>query len=165
MGIGVLTAFAGVRWATVHQRSDLEAIGFPIDDLALSYNGIGPTAGFEGEVSLVPGGPWSVYYAGRGALLYGKQTDNTSDFIGLYTFGYRMQNAFASSWEFNVGPQWKTPVAGVGDAFFRVTADAQYWQGVGNFTPIGVGSGGLNHNDYSGGFGLWGFTAAMGIER
>jgi hypothetical protein len=130
-----LTGFAGVRWAMVHQRSDVQGLGFPLGNSALSYNGIGPTAGLEGDAALLPGGPWSIYFAGRGSFLYGKQTDSTNDLIGLYTFGYRAQNSFASSWELNVGPQWKTPVAG------------------------------LNHNDFSGGFGLLGFTAAVGISR
>jgi hypothetical protein len=75
-------------------------------------------------------------------------------------------HSFASIWEFNAGPQWTTPVAGVGDVYVRLTADAQYWQGVGNFSPIGTSpSPGLNHNDFGGGFGLLGFTAAVGVKR
>jgi hypothetical protein len=161
-----LTGFAGVRWASVHQRSDVSALGFSADDFALSYSGIGPTAGLESDVAIIPGGPWSVFFSGRGAFLYGKQTDNAADAIFLYTPGYRTQSAFASSWELSIGPQWKTPVAGVGDLFLRVTADAQYWQGVGSFAPTATSPApGLNHNDYSGGFGLLGFTAAMGTQR
>jgi hypothetical protein len=161
-----LTAFGGVRWASAHQRSDVQLLGAAFDNLALTYNGVGPTAGLEGEAALTPGSQWSVVFSGRGSLLYGTQTDNTFDFAGLYTPGFRSQNAFASTWELNIGPQWKTPVAGVGDVFFRVTADAQYWQGVGSFAPIGTSPApGLSHNDYSGSFGLIGFTAAMGVQR
>ncbi len=169
-GDWTLTAFGGVSWATAHQRSDLQAFGIATTDLALGYNGVGPTIGMEGEVALAPGSAWSVYYSGRGSLLFGTQTDNTNDTTGLYLEGLRSQSAFASIWELSAGPQWKTPVAGVGDVYARVTADAQYWQGVGDFAPVATMAApflglSLNHNDYSGGFGLLGFTAAVGIER
>jgi len=167
-----LMAFAGVRWASVHQRSDLQVAGTPVEDFGLSYNGIGPTAGLESEAAFTPGSPWSLYVSGRGSLLYGKQTDKASDLLFFYTNGFRSQSAFASTWQLNVGPQWKTPLAGVGYLVVRITADAQYWQGVGNFAPVGntffvppVPGLGLNHNDYNGGFGLLGFTAAIGIQR
>lgn len=166
-----LMAFAGVRWASVHQRSDLQVAGVPSDNFALSYDGIGPTAGLESEAAFAPGSPWSLYLSGRGSLLYGKQMENVTDNLFFYTPGVRSQNAFASTWQLDVGPQWKTPVAGVGYLFVRLTADAQYWQGVGNFAPIGTNTSpffpvpGLNHNDYNGGFGLLGFTAAVGIQR
>ena len=159
-----LTGFAGVRFAEAKQTSNLQSLGGTLIDSNLGYKGTGPTAGLEGEVVLIPGGPWSIFYSGRGSLLFGGQTDVTTDVTGVFLSGTRDENAFASIWEFNAGPQWKTPVAGVGDVFVRVTADAQYWQGVSNFTPVTTPFG-LVHNDYSGGFGLWGFTAAMGIER
>jgi hypothetical protein len=164
IGDWTLQGFAGVRLAEAKQASNLQFFGGTIIDSELGYKGAGPTAGLEGEVRLIPGGPWSIFFSGRGSLLFGAQSDVTTDVSGLYLTGNRDESALASIWELNVGPQWKTPVAGVGDLFFRVTADAQYWQGMGNFSPVATPSA-LTRNDYSGGFGLWGVTAAIGLSR
>ena len=161
-----LQGFAGVRYVKVDQQSIVNSLGIMVDGSDLTYKGVGLTGGVEGEAALWTGSPWSIFFSGRGSFLYGKQTDNTTDLTFLYTPGFRSQNSFASIWEFNAGPQWTTPVAGVGDVYVRLTADAQYWQGVGNFSPIGTSpSPGLNHNDFGGGFGLLGFTAAVGVKR
>ena len=65
-----------------------------------------------------------------------------------------------SIWELSLGPQWKRTLAGGGQCFGRVGLEAQYWQGVGNFsTEAG------NNQSLAGNLGLAGFSLAFGLTR
>jgi hypothetical protein len=162
-----LQAFGGVRYAQVRQQSSVDIFGLTTSNSSLAYYGVGLTGGLQGERVLTPNQRWSIFFSGRGSLLFGHQRDNTSDLFFLYTEGNRrIDNAFASIWEMQLGPQWKMRLPRGGEFFARTTVEGQFWQGVGNFAPIGTSPApGLNHNDLSGSFGLLGFGSAIGITR
>jgi hypothetical protein len=162
-----LQGFGGVRYAQANQQSDVSLFGLTVTKSSLSYYGTGPTGGLQGERALTSSGRLSLFFSGRGSLLFGHQRDVTQDYTFLYTNGNRLfSDAFASIWELNLGPQWKMHLPCGCDFFVRGSVEGQYWQGVGNFAPIGTSpSPGLNHNNDAGGFGLLGFAGSMGIMR
>ncbi|MBS0207680.1 MAG: hypothetical protein JSS27_01880 [Planctomycetes bacterium] len=164
-----LQGFGGVRYAQSNQQSQAIGGAFVNTQASISYYGLGPTAGFQAERAVTSNGRWSIYGAGRGSLLYGNQRDNTADITGSYINGNRELNSvFASIWELSLGPQWKIRLPRGGEFFVRTTVEAQYWQGVGNFAPTPVANlftPALNRNNDAGGFGLLGFSGAIGITR
>lgn len=164
-----LQGFGGLRYAQANQQMSYVAGALTGQQMSISYYGLGPTAGLQIDRALTSNQRWSFYGAARGSLLYGNQRDNVSDITGNYVNANRINNStFASIWELSLGPQWKIRLPRGGDFFVRSTVEAQFWQGVGNFAPIGANAGGfplVNRNDDAGGFGLLGFSTAVGITR
>jgi hypothetical protein len=155
-----LLTSAGLRYAQLGETTFANTIQTGINTSTTNdnrFHGLGLTAGLQGQRSL---GPWeslSVYFAARGSILFGNQSQSGStvnnlnnNFIPATAF---VHNDTMAIWEIACGPQWQHKTKRGLNLFVRGGLEAQLWQ-PGNTSNIDLGNSGFA-----------GFTTAFGLTR
>jgi hypothetical protein len=155
-----MTAFGGLRYGELLQATGVRELDTTANTFAAtenSFHGLGLTGGLQGQRALGWFPSLSLYFYGRGSLLFGNQRFNGTAFdnaagtsTALRLIGH---NDNMTIWEIGLGPQWQRALASGGSFFARGGVEAQLYQ------PSGSGT------IDSGNMGLAGFTFAMGVVR
>lgn len=146
---------AGIRHASLDRRFlATETEGSEFIDFHHSFEGVGPSLGYEVEVSLTKG--FSLYNSGRGALLFGKHTSNYKNEFDVS--GSFENHAMLPTLDAEFGLQWRSaPGSLPGELTIRAGVEAHAYINGGGW-DLYDDIGGATFPQQAGSFGLHGFS-------